>query len=349
MHERIGRSKALERCGASGLTVLSRRSGDEREARQVSARTPGATRSFDDISRSWFAREGLPQPEDVRIHYDEESARAAEELNARAFTVGREIFFGRGEYAPHHAEGQRLIAHEMAHVAQQSRTRPVISRFEVDPGLEPECQAKGEPPATFLRRVLKVQFEPLPSGLVWYLLAQDPPPKVFDSPEPRNEAERRMRDFSLVREFDRRVYDIILESLEAGIAQTVPLLQPGREPSAGYLEKHSEHVRQALITANGYVMKFRDDPADLVFAAADHFLFELENVVSGGFGQALAAGVRIDAYDAAKRVLRGVGAEDALSAEEGKNPSPPSKFVDLWARKGIAKGLQIIEALSGCK
>jgi hypothetical protein len=55
----------------------------------------------------------------VRIHTDENAAAASRSIQARAFTHGRDIAFGGGEYAPHTREGRRLIAHELAHVVQQ--------------------------------------------------------------------------------------------------------------------------------------------------------------------------------------------------------------------------------------
>lgn len=55
----------------------------------------------------------------VRIHTDEGAAALNESLSARAFTHGSDIFFGAGQYAPDSASGQRLLAHELAHVMQQ--------------------------------------------------------------------------------------------------------------------------------------------------------------------------------------------------------------------------------------
>jgi outer membrane protein OmpA-like peptidoglycan-associated protein len=57
---------------------------------------------------------------DVRIHTDSEAANSADALHARAYASGRDIVFGAGAYAPGSSEGQRLIAHELAHVVQQS-------------------------------------------------------------------------------------------------------------------------------------------------------------------------------------------------------------------------------------
>jgi hypothetical protein len=54
----------------------------------------------------------------VRVHADAEAAVSARSLNARAYTVGQEIMFGAGHYAPGDPQGQHLLAHELAHVDQ---------------------------------------------------------------------------------------------------------------------------------------------------------------------------------------------------------------------------------------
>jgi hypothetical protein len=55
----------------------------------------------------------------VRIHTDAEAITLNRALNARAFTVGRDIFFSHGEYDPGNASGRELLAHELTHVLQQ--------------------------------------------------------------------------------------------------------------------------------------------------------------------------------------------------------------------------------------
>lgn len=57
---------------------------------------------------------------DVRVHKGSQAAETARALNARAYTTGRDITFGAGEYAPETDEGKRLIAHELTHVVQQN-------------------------------------------------------------------------------------------------------------------------------------------------------------------------------------------------------------------------------------
>jgi hypothetical protein len=56
----------------------------------------------------------------VRIHSDHRAAEAAESVDAHAFTVGRDVVFGSAQYQPNTGTGQRLLAHELAHVIQQA-------------------------------------------------------------------------------------------------------------------------------------------------------------------------------------------------------------------------------------
>jgi Domain of unknown function (DUF4157) len=56
----------------------------------------------------------------VRVHSGPLADRSAAAVNAKAYTVGPSIVFGRGQFAPQTSAGQRLLAHELAHVVQQS-------------------------------------------------------------------------------------------------------------------------------------------------------------------------------------------------------------------------------------
>jgi Domain of unknown function (DUF4157) len=55
----------------------------------------------------------------VRIHADARAAESARSVNALAYTVGRDVVFGVGQYAPGTAAGQQLLAHELTHTIQQ--------------------------------------------------------------------------------------------------------------------------------------------------------------------------------------------------------------------------------------
>jgi len=55
----------------------------------------------------------------VRIHTNAQAAASAQAVQARAYTVGRDVVFGAGQYRPGTLAGQRLLAHELTHVVQQ--------------------------------------------------------------------------------------------------------------------------------------------------------------------------------------------------------------------------------------
>ncbi len=78
----------------------------------------------------------------VRVHADAKAAESAESVNALAYTVGRDVVFGAGQYAPGTQTGRRLLAHELAHVVQQGngpvndfaslRLNSLEDRFELE-------------------------------------------------------------------------------------------------------------------------------------------------------------------------------------------------------------------------
>ncbi|HLL70680.1 MAG TPA: DUF4157 domain-containing protein [Pyrinomonadaceae bacterium] len=60
---------------------------------------------------------------EVRVHRNARAAESARALGALAYTVGRDIVFGEGRYAPETNAGRKLLSHELAHVVQQSNGR----------------------------------------------------------------------------------------------------------------------------------------------------------------------------------------------------------------------------------
>jgi len=65
----------------------------------------------------------------VRVHTDAGAAGAAAAIGARAFTLGRDVVFGAGQYAPGTREGRRVLAHELAHVTQQAGSGARVQRL----------------------------------------------------------------------------------------------------------------------------------------------------------------------------------------------------------------------------
>jgi Domain of unknown function (DUF4157)/Protein-glutamine gamma-glutamyltransferase len=74
---------------------------------------------------------------DVRVHTDGAADAAARAVQASAYTVGRDVVFAAGQYAPDTRDGRRLLAHELTHVVQQRRApvRSVQRKLAVGAGL----------------------------------------------------------------------------------------------------------------------------------------------------------------------------------------------------------------------
>jgi outer membrane protein OmpA-like peptidoglycan-associated protein len=91
----------------------------------------------------------------VQVHTDERAAQAADALDAEAFSVGQDIVFGRDTYRLETAEGKRLLAHELAHVVQQTNGRVgpgLIQRQKNAPGTAPTSGVKETSYAIFFGR-----------------------------------------------------------------------------------------------------------------------------------------------------------------------------------------------------
>jgi hypothetical protein len=75
---------------------------------------------------------------DVRVHTNGPAAESARAVGARAYAVGRDVVFGAARYAPGSAEGDRLIAHELAHVVQQRGAASAIQpKLEIGAAEDP--------------------------------------------------------------------------------------------------------------------------------------------------------------------------------------------------------------------
>jgi Domain of unknown function (DUF4157) len=133
--------------------------------------------------------------ERVRIHTDSVAADAVRAVRARAFTVGEDIFFAEGAYAPDTPDGERLLAHELTHVVQayQGRTRAGGAGIEVSsPGEALEREAEEVAARLGIQRAaLQASPRPAPAistpALPTLYLARNPP-KSPNAPAPRAHA-----------------------------------------------------------------------------------------------------------------------------------------------------------------
>jgi len=71
----------------------------------------------------------------VRVHIDTQAAKSARAVNALAYTIGRNVVFGVGQYAPNALAGRELLAHELTHVIQQAGSTFALQRQENYAGL----------------------------------------------------------------------------------------------------------------------------------------------------------------------------------------------------------------------
>ncbi|MGY3149397.1 thiol-disulfide isomerase/thioredoxin [Bradyrhizobium sp. USDA 3397] len=67
----------------------------------------------------------------VRVHIDARAAESARNVNALAYTVGRDIVFGSGQYAPDSESGRKLLAHELHHVSHDAGDARPDSPIEI--------------------------------------------------------------------------------------------------------------------------------------------------------------------------------------------------------------------------
>jgi len=92
-------------------------------------RSPG--QPLDSATRAFFEPRFGCDLSRIKIHSDMPAATSATAINAKAYTVGCDLVFAKGQFGPSTSEGKKLLAHELAHVVQQipqaARTAPFFS------------------------------------------------------------------------------------------------------------------------------------------------------------------------------------------------------------------------------
>ena len=150
---------ALARGGSRPL----RREGPyavQRRAAEPTAATPVVARGLEESRGSGAP---LPQPlrafmeprfgadfASVRLHTGPEAAALSTQLNAHAFTAGRDVYFNAGQFRPETQEGRELIAHELAHTIQQGgviqrAAEPSVTAIQQGSGLQRKAATPAGP------------------------------------------------------------------------------------------------------------------------------------------------------------------------------------------------------------
>lgn len=76
----------------------------------------------------------------VRVHADARASDSARQIEALAYTAGTDIVFAAGRYEPATAAGRHLLAHELAHVVQQTGGESRTIQRQPDPSMETDFQ-----------------------------------------------------------------------------------------------------------------------------------------------------------------------------------------------------------------
>jgi outer membrane protein OmpA-like peptidoglycan-associated protein len=121
-------------CGCASHSNTDPEPENNLQAKEVPGRTPeitattareilalrGAGQSLPNRERSFFESKFGYDFSGVRVHNGDQAARSARQIQSLAYTTGSNIVFGAGQYHPGSTAGRHLIAHELAHVVQQS-------------------------------------------------------------------------------------------------------------------------------------------------------------------------------------------------------------------------------------
>jgi hypothetical protein len=106
---------------AGNAGVVQLLAGDEEASPVHEVVGSGGGTPLDESTRSTMESAFGASFDHVRVHDDEQASKSAESVGANAYTVGSDVVFRSGQYNPSSAVGQRTLAHELAHVVQQSQ------------------------------------------------------------------------------------------------------------------------------------------------------------------------------------------------------------------------------------
>lgn len=113
-----GRNRSVRRTATDAMDA----SADAATGQNRASLPLGGGQPLPDPVRSFFEPRMGRDFGDVRIHTDDRADEAARSIDAEAFAHGRDVAFRSGAYRPETESGKRLLAHELTHVVQQTRS-----------------------------------------------------------------------------------------------------------------------------------------------------------------------------------------------------------------------------------
>jgi hypothetical protein len=132
----------------------------------------------------------------VPVHSDAQAAGSAQAVNALAYTVGQNVVFGAGQYAPQTTAGRKLIAHELAHTLQQGDPSVPFDRLQVsEPGDTWETEANHVAEAALINKPF-----PVVSKTGRMLARQEPEGPSPDTPEALEEKRKESEEKKKIEE-----------------------------------------------------------------------------------------------------------------------------------------------------
>ena len=165
--DKAAQTMAVQRAAEAGTTTA-----DPRVEQDVERQKQGG-RPLSSGERQYFEPRFGADFSSVRVHDDAEAARAASDLNAKAFTQGSHIFFGSGYHQPSDTPGRQLMAHELTHTLQQGAAQPAAPTPAAHAPAAPaqrQAQAPTQPPTQ------AAPVEAAPTGLIQRQTSTTPPP-----------------------------------------------------------------------------------------------------------------------------------------------------------------------------
>ncbi|ACY15565.1 eCIS core domain-containing protein [Haliangium ochraceum] len=193
----------------------------------------------------------------VRVHTGSASQRAAGGLGAAAFTSGQHIHFGAGQYNPNSAAGKQLIAHEVAHVVQQSGA-PASATGQVGSAGDAHEAAADRFAGGFaigMPVVQRLARGSAPSGMIQRRTGTPQPLTVEELAAPVRErlvqkrAEGTAALVAEVRSLRAQAEGQVLEAVNLAVSQT--LTQEEQDALAGNTSTSSEEGAEATPTPEG--------------------------------------------------------------------------------------------------
>jgi hypothetical protein len=288
---------------------------------------------------------------EVRVHTGPQATESAGALAAKAYTVGTDITFRAGEYAPDTVDGRRSIAHELAHVVQQSRGGGPAPAFDAGHALEHDAERAADQVLTGGRAVDVVGASS--PGLA---RQEDPNPAAEDQAALRKRLEQAeppgspafKQKVSLVGEIEKlggNSYDPGLFSTDeliqkyAAIAAARPRYKPGQfdpkaQLAAGIEALGGMSVDPARVSEQELSRRYSEASAARFAKSLEHkpvtYTAKPLSREEAGRNKELESQKRIAAYHEEHPTVRDVAIADAARIQKAVDPS------DMGVVKGAA-------------